>query len=84
MSLSSRTKKYFRILLGDKQASTEISSAIDGVSGRQSELVEDLGALIDVPALLADAASKADLDLVQAKVDELLAALKAAGLMLEE
>lgn len=70
MALTSRTKLHLDVGLADKTASAEVSAAIDASTAKVAATV----AAIAVPA-------SADAEDVALKVNAILTALKAAGLM---
>ncbi|NIU02217.1 MAG: hypothetical protein GWN01_15345 [Nitrosopumilaceae archaeon] len=91
--LTDKARKALEIALASSQASPasvakEIADAIDSGSNPQAAAVAELGTTTDLTGVdgtgnnAADlATTEARLDAVEAKVDEVIAALKAAGLM---
>jgi len=91
MALSKRTKDIMIVAMADKKAANELADAVAAGSNPQATSVAALGALADVGFVdvadvgPADLALAADVDArissVQGKIDAVIAALKAAGLM---
>ena len=88
MALSQRTKDIVVVALADKKAGEELAAAVDSGSNPQAASVAAIGAtanLVGVDGTGSNAAplvgTEARLDAVEAKIDALIAALKAAGLM---
>lgn len=88
MSLSQRTKDIMTVALADKRASQELAAAVDAAGNSQAASVAALAAyspVTGVDGTGSDAASKADVDTelgaVYTKINAILSALKAAGLM---
>jgi hypothetical protein len=91
MALSKKTVEAFRRAFTEQETVDEVVAAIEAGGNPQAAEVAALGAQAPVSAVdVADAgpqdvADAADVDAkvaaLQAKVDELLAALKAAGIM---
>ena len=91
MALSAKAKRRLEVAMARRAEANEVIAAIESGSNPQAASVAALGALaavgvIDVAdAGPADVAVAADVDnrigAVQAKIDAVIAALKAAGLM---
>jgi hypothetical protein len=96
MALSEDTKKRLVIALTDEAAGQELADAVDAGSNPKAATVAAIGTTVNLPAVAATFATLADarsaveaqragaeprLDAVEAKIDAILAALKAAGLM---
>ena len=90
MSLSEKTKEILVVAMANKKAAEEVAAAIDSGSNPQAASVSAIGttaALVgtDGSAGAGDAAPLAEtesrLDTVESKIDAVIAALKAAGLM---
>lgn len=90
MALSERAKEALRRAVTDDESADELQVAIDSGSNPQAAAVAALGATVNVgttdgsggagdAALAVDTESR--LDTIEAKVDAVIAALKAAGLM---
>lgn len=90
MALSDEAKRRLELAAVSKEYGQEIATAIDSGSNPQASSVSALGTTTDIgstdgsggagdAALAADVESR--LDAIEAKVDEVIAALKAAGLM---
>jgi len=88
MALSKKTKEILTVAMADKKSAAEIAEAIDAGGNAQAAAVAALGAtaaLVGVDGTGSNAAplvgTEARLDAIEAKVDAVIAALKAAGLM---
>jgi ABC-type hemin transport system substrate-binding protein len=89
MALSTKAKKRLEVAMAHRADAQEITTAIDvGFNATPAATVAALGAtsnLVGVDGTGSNAAplagTEARLDAVEAKVDALIAALKAAGLM---
>jgi hypothetical protein len=90
MSLSQKAKEVLIVAVANKKVGEEIAAAIDSGSNPQAASVSPIGvtaALVgtDGSAGAGDAAPLAEtesrLDAVEGKIDAVIAALKAAGLM---
>lgn len=90
MALSKKATDALERAFTDQDASDEVKAAIESGANPQASSVAPLGSTTDIgttdgsggagdAALAADTESR--LDAVEAKVDEVIAALKAAGLM---
>lgn len=84
MSLSDKTKAYLKYSVPNQEAVDEVVAALE----KASEAVDPIGEtddLVGVDGTGSNAAPLAEtedrLDAIEAKVDALIAALKAAGLM---
>jgi len=92
MSLSKETKAVLNIAIPDTPALNEIVNAINAGANPKAAAIAALGVLATVASIdvadagPADVATKAGVDAriatLQAKIDAIIAALKAAGLML--
>lgn len=88
MALSKKTKEVLVVAMADKKAATELAAAVDASGNAQAAAVAPLGVttdLVGVDGTGSNAAplvgTEARLDAIEAKVDAVIAALKAAGLM---
>jgi hypothetical protein len=88
MSLSSKARAVMRVAFANKSVATEIADALDSGSNPQAASIAAIGAtsnLVGVDGTGSNAAplagTESRLDAIEAKVDALIAALKAAGLM---
>lgn len=88
MALSAKAKKRIEVALARRAEANEVIAAIESGSNPQAAAVAALGAtsnLVGVDGTGSNAAplvgTEARLDAIEAKVDALIAALKAAGLM---
>ena len=88
MALSDANKKKLRNAMADKRAADAVAAAIDAGGNPVAAVVAALGAtsnLVGVDGTGSNAAplvgTEARLDAIEAKVDAILASLKAAGLM---
>ena len=88
MALTDKQRKILRDGLADGKVADEIADAIDNGGNPQADAVAALGATADLvgvdgagdnAAPLVETESR--LDGLEAKVDEVIAALKAAGIM---
>jgi len=89
MALSQKTKEILTVAMADKKSAAELAAAIDAGGNTPAAAVAPLGAttnLVGVDGTGSNAAPLAGtetrLDAVEAKADAIIAALKAAGLML--
>lgn len=84
MSLSSKAKEVLIVAVANKSVGEEISAAIDSGANDQAASVAAIGVttdLTDVGGAADLATTEARLDVIEAKIDEVIAALKAAGIM---
>lgn len=88
MALSAKARRRLEVALARRDVAVEIADAIDSGSNPQAASVAAIGAtadLVGVDGTGSNAAplveTEARLDVVEAKIDAILAALKAAGLM---
>jgi len=88
MALSTKAKAAMRIALASKELGDEVSSAIDSGSNPQAASVAAIGATADLVGVDGSGSNAAPLvetesrlDAAEGKIDEVIAALKAAGLM---
>jgi len=88
MALSDKAKKRFEVAMARRQEAVEILDQIDASAAlSQAAAVAEIGVTANLvaPVLLTAAAplagTESRLDAVEAKVDELIQALVAAGLM---
>lgn len=88
MALSSKLRRLLVIALGDKVEGANLADAIDSGANDQAAAVAALGVTTDLTGVDGSGNNAADLvttearlDDIEAKVDELIAALKAAGIM---
>lgn len=88
MALSAEAKRVLEIAMGSRPLASEVAAAIDSGSNPQAASVAALGATTDLTGVdgtgdnAADlATTEARLDAIEAKIDALISALKAAGLM---
>lgn len=80
MALSKRTKEIMVVALADKKAGEELASAVDaGANAEQAQAA----AVADLNQTISDPPTQAEVQAISDKIDELLAALRAAGLMAE-
>lgn len=86
MSLSEKSKQYLEYALTSQEVADEVVAALE----KQADSVAAIGATVDLVGTdgaggAGDAAPLAEtesrLDTVEAKIDSVIAALKAAGLM---
>ncbi len=86
MALSSKAKKRFEVAMARRAEAQEIIDAIEAGGNAQAEAVADAGTIAGTYANGAEptgAEVDATVQEVADKVDEILAALRAAGLMAE-
>ena len=88
MALSTKAKKRLEVAMARRAEALEVIAAIESGSNPQATTVAAIGttaALVGVDGTGSNAAplagTEARLDVVEAKIDAILAALKAAGLM---
>lgn len=88
MALSTRTKYIVEIALADRRAAAELNAAVDAGSSDQAAAVADISPttpLVGVDGTGSNAAPLVEtedrLAALEAKVDELLGALRAAGII---
>ena len=88
MALSKKTKEILTVAMADKKAATELAAAVDAGGNSQAAAVAALGAtvaLVGVDGAGSNAAplveTESRLDAAEGKIDAVIAALKAAGLM---
>lgn len=88
MALSSKAKRRLEVALARRAEAQEIIAAIESGANSQAAAVAALGAtsnLVGVDGTGSNAAplvgTEARLDAIEAKVDAVIAALKAAGVM---
>ena len=88
MSLSKKAKEVLVVAVANKSVGDEIADAIDAGSNDQAAAVAVIGATTDLTGVDGTGSNAADLattearlDVVEAKIDEVIAALKAAGIM---
>ncbi|NJO48113.1 MAG: hypothetical protein HC840_00190 [Leptolyngbyaceae cyanobacterium RM2_2_4] len=88
MALSDKTKEIMIVALANKAAGQELAAAVDAGGNAQAASVAAIGAttdLVGVDGTGSNAAplagTESRLDAIEAKVDAVIAALKAAGLM---
>ena len=88
MALSKKTKEILTVAMADKKSAAELAAAVDAAGNAQAAAVAALGAtanLVGVDGTGSNAAplagTEARLDAIEVKVDAVIAALKAAGLM---
>ena len=91
MALSEKSREILIVALADEDYANEIADAIDAVEGAFSTAASAVTALgttanlVGVDGTGSNAAplveTEARLDVAEAKVDEIISALKAAGLM---
>lgn len=77
MALSKKTKDILVVAMADKKSATELAAAVDAGSS-QAASVAAIGA--QTPAV-DQTTTNANIAAIQAKVDAILASLKAAGVM---
>jgi len=88
MALSDKTKEIMIVALANKAAGQELAAAVDAGGNSQAAAVAAIGttvALVGVDGTGSNAAplteTESRLDVIEAKVDAVIAALKGAGLM---
>ena len=88
MALSTKAQKRLEVAMARRAEALEVIAAIESGSNPQATTVAAIGttaALVGVDGTGSNAAplagTEARLDVVEAKIDAILAALKAAGLM---
>lgn len=88
MALSAKTKKRIEVALARRAEANELIAAVEAGANAKAASVAAIGTttnLVGVDGTGSNAAplvgTEARLDAIEAKVDALLAALKAAGLM---
>lgn len=88
MALSKKTKEILTVAMADKKSAAELAAAVDAAGNAQAAAIAAIGAttdLVGVDGTGSNAAplveTEARLDAIEAKIDALIAALKAAGLM---
>ena len=84
MALSEAQRKILRNALADKDAANAIADMIDAAANEQAADVTELGTLSGtyaIPAEPTGAEVDASVQVVASKVDEIINALQAAGLM---
>ena len=88
MSLSTKAKEVLTVAVANKSVSEEISAAIDAGSNDQAGTVAAIGTTTDLTGVDGTGSNAADLattearlDVIEAKIDEVIAALKAASIM---
>lgn len=87
MALSTKAKKRLEVAMARRTEALEVIAAIDAGANAKAASVAAIGTTTNLvaPAVIADAAplvgTENRLDAIEAKVDAILAALKAAGLM---
>lgn len=88
MALSKKTKEILTVAMADKKSAAEIAAAVDASTAKVAASIAAIGAtanLVGVDGTGSNAAplagTESRLDAIEAKVDALIAALKAAGLM---
>lgn len=88
MSLSKKAKEVLVVAVANKSVGEEIADAIDAGSNDQAGAVAAIGATVDLVGVDGTASNaaplvgtEARLDVIEAKIDEVIAALKAAGIM---
>lgn len=77
MALSKKTKDIMVVAMADKKSATELAAAVDAGSA-QAASVAAIGT--QTPAV-DQTTTNANIAAIQAKVDAILASLKAAGVM---
>lgn len=77
MALSAKARKRLEVALARRAEALEIADAIDAGSNAQAAAVADLGQTISDPP------TQAEVQAISDKVDELLAAMRAAGQLAE-
>ena len=97
MSLSKESKEILVVAMANRKAAEEVAAAIDSSGSGPAASVAAIGATADLSAIAATyvdlAAARTSvntlksetevrLDAVEAKIDQVIAALKAVGLML--
>lgn len=75
MALSQKTKEIMIVALANKKAGEELAAAVEAGANKAAAAVADLGQTISDPP------TQAEVQAISDKVDEILAALRAAGLM---
>jgi hypothetical protein len=88
MALSAAARRRLEVAMAHRATSVEVADAIDNGGNPQAAAVAALGVTTDLTGVdgvgdnAADlATTEARLDDIEAKVDELIAALKSAGVM---
>lgn len=88
MALSQKTRSVLRVAVANKSVAQELADAIDAAGNSKAESVAPIGTttnLVGVNGTGNNAAplveTESRLDAVEAKIDAVIAALKAAGLM---
>lgn len=88
MALAQRTQHALKVALGSKARGAEVAAAVASGVGAPADLVAAIGASTNLTGVdgtgdnAADlATTEARLDAIEAKVNELIAALKDAGLV---
>ena len=88
MALSAEAKRVLEIAMGSRPLASEVSAAIDSGSNPQAASIAALGVTTDLTGVDGTGSNAADLattesrlDAIEAKIDALISALKAAGLM---
>lgn len=88
MALSQKTRSVLRVAVANKSVAQELADAIDAASAAKAASVAPIGTttnLVGVNGTGNNAAplveTESRLDAVEAKIDAVIAALKAAGLM---
>lgn len=89
MALSEKAKKRLEVAMARRAEANEVIAAIDNGTNAQAASVAAMGAtsaLVGVDGTASNAAplagTEARLDAIEAKIDEVIAALKAATIML--
>lgn len=88
MALSKKTKEILTVAMANKIAAAELAAAVDAGGNAQAASIAPIGATADLVGVdgVGDNAAplvetEARLDAIEAKIDAVIAALKAAGLM---
>lgn len=88
MALSKKTKEILTVAMADKKSAAELAAAVDASGNAQAAAVAAIGVtanLVGVDGTGSNAAplvgTESRLDVIESKIDAVIAALKAAGLM---
>lgn len=84
MALSAKARRRLEVALARRDVAVEIADAIDSGSNAQAAAVADAGVIAGtyaIPAEPTGAEVDATVQVVADKVDELLASLRAAGIL---
>lgn len=87
MAISKKTMQILEVAMANKKAAKEIQKEIESGANPKAASVAALGVTANLvaPAVIADAAplagTESRLDAIEAKIDAVIAALKAAKLM---